>query len=183
MPTWEPIETARKDNKAILVWCPENKCQYMVVWRKSTGTWVIFGGGNALRETPTHWRDLPFNPKDENLPPPSEPLRWVENCKPDKPGIWAWKYADWNGITNISGIIAHADLVHAASSGVHWCYLGPIPEILPPLKKVVQRLWLLVGRQVDDKTAMYLQQWMDGDSKPYGDADWIRTDETREVEQ
>lgn len=111
---------------------------------------------------------------------PQQPLRWVENCKPDKPGIWAWKYADWNGITNISGIISHADLVHAASSGVQWCYLGPIPEILPPKKKVAQRLWLYKVKHIGGNCVEYSELWLPDGERP-NDRLWIRTDETREV--
>lgn len=107
-----------------------------------------------------------------------QPLRWVENCVPDKPGIWAWQYTHCNSITNVSGIICESDLAHAASKGVRYCYLGQIPEILPPVKKVVERLWLL-----QHGISTYTERWVSDDSRESLSGDWIRTDRTREVEQ
>lgn len=67
---WQPIETAPKDSKAILVWCPENLCCYAVscggVTDKYLGHWVIFGGAfSRLCHEPTHWMPLPSPPTQE----------------------------------------------------------------------------------------------------------------------
>lgn len=62
---WQPIETAPKTSKAILVWCPGNLCQYMVTWDgyEPNCRWVIWGGfGASLHESPTHWHPLPPAP-------------------------------------------------------------------------------------------------------------------------
>lgn len=162
MSDWQPIETARKDRKAILVWCPENRCQYMVKWDDSD--WFIFGSFTKLTRLLTHWRELPSYPDE----PTSEPLRWVENCKPDKPGIWAV-------LENDRQYVRQVDRLDVYAKGT-WCYLGPIPEILPPKKKVVQRLWVLPQ---DGETGI-CRWFCDGEPMAVG---WIRTDETREVEQ
>ena len=111
--------------------------------------------------------------------PKKEPLRWVEKCKPDKPGIWARQTDD--------GFVAAAcwyaiDIEECETSATR-CYLGPIPEILPPKKKVVQRLWIRHAKQTAQDAAEYVQQWVPCDEQLIGEGDWIRTDRTREVEQ
>lgn len=170
MSDWQPIETARKDSKAILVWCPENKCQYMVTWNDD---WFIFGCFTRLTRNVTHWRELPSYPDE----PQPEPLRWVENCKPDKPGIWACRCDDGSVVVSEW---SESDIV-AAELLLTRCYLGPIPEILPPKKKVVQRLWLIRGGSCGEGFQAYQEHWLVDD--PVGDYHWIRTDETREVDQ
>ena len=108
--------------------------------------------------------------------PKAEPLRWQENCKPDKPGIWA----------KLVGAEVQIYHRHSTSTLWHtdtWCYLGPIPEILPPKKKVVQRLWIRHAKQTAQDAAEYVQQWVPCDEQLIGEGDWIRTDRTREVEQ
>lgn len=104
-------------------------------------------------------------------PEPQQPLRWVENCKPDKPGIWAV-------LENDRQYVRQIDRLDLYGKGT-WCYVGPIPEILPPKKKVVQRLWIDYCEPNDGKV---LFAWfVDGETfKPEGR--WIRTDETRERE-
>ncbi|MBA3773855.1 MAG: hypothetical protein H0X13_15595 [Ramlibacter sp.] len=62
---WQPIETAPTDPKALLVWCPENKNTYAVVW--DDGAWQIWGYGSRLTEKPTHWQPLPPPPVN-NIP-------------------------------------------------------------------------------------------------------------------
>lgn len=61
---WQPIETAPKDSKARLVYCPENKCIFCVSFDARDGQWIYFGGGGTLFHEPTLWQPLP--------PPPSE---------------------------------------------------------------------------------------------------------------
>lgn len=109
-----------------------------------------------------------------------QPLRWVENCKPDKPGIWALLFKGEISVHDVnesevkSGYLAHETR----------CYLGPIPEILPPLKKVVQRLWLLKVRDITSSNcAEYSEHWLGCDEQPTESGEWIRTNRTREVEQ
>jgi hypothetical protein len=70
---WQPIETAPKTSKAILVYVPSNRCTFAVTWRKSDGKnppcWEIFGGGSRafLRspEGPSHWMPLPSPPEQK----------------------------------------------------------------------------------------------------------------------
>ncbi len=76
MDGWQPIETAPKDNKARLVWCPAWRNTYIVSWvvplddkakpNPDAGHWSHFGGGyRPLTEAPTHWMPLPPAPKGE----------------------------------------------------------------------------------------------------------------------
>lgn len=70
MSEWQPIETAPKDRKAILVYCSERKNTYTAIWGKVGGFWnedgwAHFGGNNnGMYEKPTHWMPLPPPPKD-----------------------------------------------------------------------------------------------------------------------
>jgi hypothetical protein len=59
---WQTIETAPKDRKARLVWCPERKNTYAVTWDERDETWSFWGGGGTLAEEPTHWMPLPQPP-------------------------------------------------------------------------------------------------------------------------
>lgn len=117
-----------------------------------------------------------FDIVSEYIEPASEPLRWVENCKPDRKGIWASRHGRDTYVCNI----IRDDFDTFYTSGT-WCYLGPIPEILPPRKKVVQRLWLLRKVTITGNSAQYDERWS-SDGIEIGGG-WIRTDETREVEQ
>lgn len=127
------------------------------------------------------WREVTESvAKARITPPASEPLRWVENTKPDKPGIWAvkGKARDYAHLATESDVADDREF----STGT-WCYLGPIPEILPPKKKVVQRLWLLKVRDIArSNCAEYSEHWLGYDEQPTEDGNWIRTDKTREVE-
>lgn len=59
---WKPIETAEKDGRHRLVWCPENRNTYLVFWWD--GAWRHAGNYNNpdLHEKPTHWRPVPVPP-------------------------------------------------------------------------------------------------------------------------
>lgn len=67
---WQPIETAPNPTvdtafdsptwKSFLVWCPSNRCTYLVCQRD--GRFSVMGGG-TLNDTPTHWRPLPEPPR------------------------------------------------------------------------------------------------------------------------
>ena len=109
-------------------------------------------------------------------PQPQQPLRWVENCKPDKPGIWAKQCGS-------TVHIYHRQNDSNPWSKGTWCYLGPIPEILPPVKKVVERLWLeAMANGIEPQTVLYRMHWcVDDNAKAYP-INWIRTDNTRERE-
>lgn len=60
---WQPIETAPKTTKSILVFCSARRNQYTANYRD--GEWQHFGGYGALEETPTHWQPLPLPPTTE----------------------------------------------------------------------------------------------------------------------
>ncbi|RLK53428.1 uncharacterized protein DUF551 [Stenotrophomonas rhizophila] len=63
-PQWQPIESAPKATRSILVWCPERQNQYMVYWdRLGSGEWRNVGGCTVLTESPTHWMPLPAPPE------------------------------------------------------------------------------------------------------------------------
>lgn len=103
---------------------------------------------------------------------PQQQLRWVENCVPDKPGIWAMLFKGEISVQDVnesevkSGYLAHDTR----------CYLGPIPEILPPVKKVVERFWI---SRKESSDGSYYGAWF---AKEPDTGSWIRTDETRERE-
>jgi len=64
---WQPIETAPKNSKAILVHCAERKNTYTVTWARDdefpwSGKWKHFAG-DFLNEVPTHWMPLPAAPQ------------------------------------------------------------------------------------------------------------------------
>lgn len=67
---WQPIETAPKTSKSIMVYCADRKNTYIVNWGKCNGflgkdCWKIFGGSSDLSyEEPTHWQPLPEPPKE-----------------------------------------------------------------------------------------------------------------------
>lgn len=69
MVTWQPIETAPKDSKSRLVWCPVYRNTYIVSWivpfgeKPEGGYWAHFGPSVELRERPTHWMPLPEPPQ------------------------------------------------------------------------------------------------------------------------
>lgn len=119
----------------------------------------------------------PVNDIEPQPEPQPKPLRWVENTKPDKPGIWARLHG-----SIISVMALYPDNWQSFDDATR-CYLGPIPEILPPMKKVVQRLWLEPIKRTAQNAMEFEEAWfVDGETiQPPGD--WIRTDRTREVEQ
>lgn len=111
-------------------------------------------------------------------PQTQQPLRWVENCKPDKPGIWALLCNGEIGVHDVN----ESEVKSGYLAPETRCYLGPIPEILPPKKKVVERLW--VNANYEDGTGvLHWQSEVDGDGIPSGAGYWIRTDRIREVER
>jgi len=57
---WQPIETAPKDRN-ILVYDP-GYGNLVVIWSEFYNLWItVFG--RKLTEPPTHWQELPENPK------------------------------------------------------------------------------------------------------------------------
>ena len=74
--------------------------------------------------------------------PKAEPLRWSSR-KPDTAGIWAWRYSESDSESPEDlEFISEQDLGAVSTKGIEWCYIGTVPVILPPPKKVLQRLWL-----------------------------------------
>lgn len=62
---WRPIETAPRDTKSRLVWCPDIRCTFVVTWTNDPPAWIIFGGhGTYLRQAPTLWMPIPAPPKE-----------------------------------------------------------------------------------------------------------------------
>lgn len=68
VPTWQPIESAPKNNSSRLVWCPLDKCIYCVTWVDNSNYpparsgWQVFGG-NEIIDGVTHWMPLPAAPE------------------------------------------------------------------------------------------------------------------------
>ena len=63
---WRPIETAPKDGRGVLVWCPERKSTYAAIWDESLGEWSPFGSRDTYTSRPvTHWQPLPAPPTGE----------------------------------------------------------------------------------------------------------------------
>ncbi len=63
-PPWQPMETAPKTSKHILVWTPENLCTSLVVWSdtRTPPRWEHAFGGSRLIDEPSHWMPLPASP-------------------------------------------------------------------------------------------------------------------------
>lgn len=74
---WKPISEASHDSKSKIVWCPNNKCYYMVSWGSYPGWgdsvlygWVMWGSRAPLPQyaEPTYWistSELPEPPHDD----------------------------------------------------------------------------------------------------------------------
>ena len=61
---WQPIDTAPKDHKAFLAWCPENNCVYTLHLSRQSGEYENFWrGGKEVYEF-THWMPLPEPPEE-----------------------------------------------------------------------------------------------------------------------
>lgn len=147
--------------------------QYQCVWVRNDGKETPQSEGpewDADKPCDT-WNEVTPEMAQARLLPEARPLRWVENCVPDKPGIWLRNNPDGH----IDAACINGDEVLEWNRATR-CYLGPIPEILPPKKKVVQRLWVLPQ---DGEAGIC--RWFHGD-EPMA-VGWIRTDRTREVEQ
>lgn len=73
VPRWQPIETAPKASKAILVHCADRKNTYTATWAPDeefpwSGKWKHFPGG-FIDEAPTHWMPM----LDDPAPRPESP--------------------------------------------------------------------------------------------------------------
>jgi hypothetical protein len=63
---WQPIETAPKDARGILLYVPENRCIYGAYWGPSStkNGWCVFGGiFHDYLQRATHWVPLPEPPE------------------------------------------------------------------------------------------------------------------------
>jgi uncharacterized beta-barrel protein YwiB (DUF1934 family) len=58
----------------------------------------------------------------------------------------------------------------------------PQQQILPTVKKVVERLWLVRSGSCGHGCSAYYEHWLGYDDQPAESGDWIRTDRTRERE-
>lgn len=150
-----------------------HECRDTLQWMTDQyKSWLTNGGHyNLSKEMSGH--DIVA---EYSEPQPQQPLRWVENAKPDKPGIWAVKRDDFEHVY----LVDRGDLYSLGT----WCYIGPMPEILPPMKKVVQRLWLeRLSSSTQDGTVktVFAEHWIPDDGKNSLPAFWIATPETREV--
>lgn len=60
---WQPIETAPKSSRAILVYCSTIKCTFGVTWDSTDGCWIHFGGrGELTEDLPSYWMPMPEAP-------------------------------------------------------------------------------------------------------------------------
>jgi len=64
-PQWQPIETAPKTRKVILVCTPENQCVSLACWNKDDERWAHFYGiDNWIYLEITHWMPTPAKPEE-----------------------------------------------------------------------------------------------------------------------
>ena len=80
-----------------------------------------------------------------------EKLRWLEN-KPDKPGLWA--YSRNGSSTSMDGVCFGPNTA-PNNIGYYFCYLGPIPTILPPPKYREPNAESDIGKPVELHTIEY----------------------------
>lgn len=58
-------ERMPEDNKSVIVWCPENKCQFMAIYEHNTAWWLYFVPEHrVITQAVTHWRPRPENPQE-----------------------------------------------------------------------------------------------------------------------
>jgi hypothetical protein len=101
--------------------------------------------------------------------------------RPDKPGIWAYQFGYTNERVWLISV-TESQLPWPGGMAQRWCYVGPLPEILPMAVKT-ERLWIMVNK----KTGESSDQWVvSGDPFPKsatdGGVEYVMTDKTREVE-
>lgn len=156
--------------------------KYDGVWVRNTGEESPQSGGSEWdADKPNYtWKEVTEAEAKRRLKPPQNTeeakLQWTENCKPDKEGIWAHRCAD--GKPSIYNIFAK-DLDDRSWSPATRCYLGPIPEIIMPRKKVVERLWIKHITHITGTDAQYRERWIEEGHTCT--SDWIKTDRTREA--
>ena len=107
--------------------------------------------------------------------PPKEVLRWVKDTMPDKVGLWVRQASEGMRayiVTDPRRLYPRAE----------YCYLGPIPEILPALKKVRKFMWLeyLGSDACHPGESVYKEHWIEEGEAPVV-AGWLRTDKWTDV--
>jgi hypothetical protein len=107
--------------------------------------------------------------------PPKEVLRWVKDTMPDKVGLWVRQAREgmWAYIVTDPRRLYPKD---------EYCYLGPIPEILPALKKVRKFMWLeyMDSDALHPGESVYKEHWIEEGEAP-DVAGWLRTDKWTDV--
>jgi hypothetical protein len=63
---WAPIESAPKTKRAILAYCADNLCQYVIAWDEDYKIWRHFAGWIPTNNKMTHWMSLPAPPSLPN---------------------------------------------------------------------------------------------------------------------
>lgn len=61
-----PIETAPKDGKFILLWAPERQMWFQMRWSDEVNDWVLVGG-KQMYDKFTHWTPMPAPPEGKPL--------------------------------------------------------------------------------------------------------------------
>jgi len=105
--------------------------------------------------------------------------RW-KWCKPDRPGVWAfggWAPGEQSG----AWCVIEVDCPNVSESG-WWRFLMPLPEILPPKKKTVWRMWVAPYCPVLEQPTAYTPIWCKDGERP-SECSAIRTDKTEEREE
>lgn len=67
---WQPIETAPKTTRHILVWLPAIQCTAIASWWDDK--WTHAFGGSMYPNEPTHWMPLPAPPQEDREPPQAQ---------------------------------------------------------------------------------------------------------------
>jgi hypothetical protein len=102
--------------------------------------------------------------------------RW-QWCRPDRSGVWAFggrgeTYESWTTV----------EVYERNIEPGWWCFLMPLPTILPPKKKTVWRMWVVPYVSIVEKGSIFAPIWCKDGVRP-GECSAIRTDKTEEREE
>ena len=62
---WQPIETAPKDGRHVLLWFPDCRCAFACVWDEGFWFWDIAGGGEMQDMEAEHGKASQWHPMPE----------------------------------------------------------------------------------------------------------------------